>query len=198
MLKNKPFLRSLAVCALTLVVLWVSFVVLMTLTALIPNSAIQTNMEAASEFYKTADMFENEKTDPASLIHHYADAVLLNIIWSFDQEAPLSSAMDSAFYQNRYLNQGQNLAWAVSGGEANLSYARYWHGMAVILKPLLTFLSVNGIKIGLAVALALGLGIYLALAIRRRQTVLAISTVVGLVLCRVWVVPMCIALSACV
>lgn len=198
MLKDKPVLRRIAVCALTLVVLWVTFVALMTLTALIPTSAIESNMHTASEFYHTADMFENEEDNAPSLIHHYADAVLLNIIWNLDSDAPLSSAMDSAYYQSEFLTQGRGLHYSVNmGGEANTSYARYWHGMAAIVKPLLTIMGVNGIKIVFAVALAVGIGLYFVLAIRRKLYALAISSAVGLVICRVWVVPMCIEYVSC-
>lgn len=191
-------LRSLACCALALILLWCAMTGLSALTAMIPRSAVAENLEEAADFYETADMFALlTPSDTASVVHHYADAVLLNILWNQDSAHPLRAAMDAAYYEAADQTQGENLAAAVDGAAPNTSYARYWHGMLIFLKPLLTFLTMDAIKILGAVVLAALAAVYFLLAWKRQLRTLAISSAVGLVLVRIWIVPLCVEYYSC-
>jgi len=191
-------LRSVCGCLLMLVVLWGVMIGASVGTAAIPRSAVEKNMEQAADFYETAPMFQLlRQSDPASVVHHYADAVLLNILWNQDRAHPLRAVMDASYYEEEGMTQGENLAAAVDGATANTSYARYWHGMLVFLKPLLTFLTMDCIKIVGAVVLVLLAAAFFLLAWRRKLRTLAISSAVGLLLVQVWIVPMCVEYYSC-
>jgi hypothetical protein len=182
-----------------LLALWVAFVLTLTLTALIPQSAVVDSVGATAEQYQNADMFEQlNPNDPVSVIHNYADAVLFNILWSQDSTHPFTSALDSALYQDTTGTQGQNLYAAVAGGQAaNTSYARYWHGDLIVLKPLSCVLGLRGIRIlGAAVFIALG-GVCFTLLFRRKLWAAAVGLALGLVVSQVWLVPLCIEYYAC-
>ena len=191
-------LKSVFCCLLALILLWGAMVGVSVLTALIPQSAVAEHMEEAAAFYETADMFQRlSENDGVSIVHHYADAVLLNILWNQDSAHPLRAVMDAAYYELPEQTQGENLRSAVDGAAANTSYARYWHGMIVLLKPLLTFLTMDGVKICGAVLLAALAAVYLLLAWRRNLRVLAISSAVGLILVQIWIVPVCVEYYSC-
>jgi len=178
--------------------LWVLFLLSMMLVTQIPRDAYAENLTEAAEFYETADMFETLIDGRGeTTLHHYADAVLLNILWNFDADKPLRSVLDSAYYAEKDATQGQNLAETVRGAEANVSYARYWHGMLLFVAPLLCFLPLNGVKAVGAVLLAALVAAHLILLWRRGQRAAAAVSAAGLILCWVWVVPLCIEYYSC-
>jgi hypothetical protein len=184
--------------ALTLLALWAAFLALLVLTALIPKSAAEKNIKDAAAYYRTTDMFELvSPNDKASVVHNYADAVWLNILWCQDSAHPLRSVLDGSFYQDREQTQGQNLSDAVSGKAANTSYARYWHGILIFLKPLFCVFSLAQVKWVGAAFLILLAAAYFALLLRRRLWAAAIGSAVGLALTTVWLVPMCFEYYAC-
>ena len=184
--------------AAALLALWAAFLALMVLTARIPKSAVEKNLKPAAEWYRDADMFELlSPSDNASVIHNYADAVWLNILWCQDSAHPVRAALDGTFYQDTAQTQGQNLCDAVAGAPANTSYARYWHGMLIFLKPLLCVFTLTQVKwLGAAFLLLLA-AVYFALLLRRRLWAAAIGSAAGLALTAVWLVPMCFEYYAC-
>lgn len=190
--------KTILCCALALLLLWGAMLGASVLTASIPQSAVEENVRQAAAFYESADMFQQLwERDSSTVVHHYADAVLLNILWNQDSSQPLRAALDSVYYRDDPSAQGKNLAATVSGAAPNTSYARYWHGMLLFLKPLLTVTTMDGIKIIGAVALAALMAVYFVLLLRRKFPALAVGSAVGLVLVQIWIVPMCVEYYAC-
>ncbi len=141
---------------------------LLTGTASIPKKSIQKNVQK-SAVYMTRNQvfFAYNQADHASIIDHYADSILLNIVYNYDSGHPVRSALSSSYYYTPDNNENYNLLFSVSKGEkTNYDYTRYWHGSAIIVKPLLIFTDINGIYIILGIILA-ALFILLAILVRK-------------------------------
>ena len=143
----------------------VLYIVFLTLSSCIPNDIIKKNMiESSKEL-----IAKNEKTGIQFLgkeviLFNFTDALMLNTIYSVDNEKPLETALlarrnyikdskkkiyedttppgenngESAEYENDSF-QTKELWETVNGRDTYncIEYARYWHGYMIILKPLL-------------------------------------------------------------
>lgn len=157
---------TIAVYITTFILLTLLEVSLLTVVALIPKAAIKENTLTSASYYMENDVFYNiNDRDRAGRIDHYADSILLNIIYNYDSKKPFSSSIKASYHHSDMQNENQNLMDTVSlDAAANYDYFRYWHGSAVIIRPLLTILSVKEIYVLLAIilcALAVSLGIML-------------------------------------
>ena len=143
--------------ACTLVVL----VALFSLSSLLPSSLLKRNVLASAEQMQKEGMFYQIKTyDRRSEIHNYADAVTLNIMMQIGGEGTLQEILKSPMYSRSgsfYTPTPDLLFESVSQDlPADAVYDRYWHGMAMVLRPLFLFLELKQIRI-LFVAVLLGL-----------------------------------------
>lgn len=88
------------------------------------------------------------KQDPASNIDHYADAILLNILYHFDSAHPVTSPLTASYYYTETHNENENLYTAVTSDVTpTYDYFRYWHGSTIFIRPLLTILNLRQIYI---------------------------------------------------
>lgn len=125
--------------------------------ALIPQKSIQRNIEESTDILLDNPVFFYEnKQDISSKIDRYADSILLNIAYYYDEANPLSSVLRSSYYYTDKNNENKNLQIAVTTQpEATYDYNRYWHGSNIIVRPLLTIFNLNGIYIFLGALLLL-------------------------------------------
>lgn len=165
-----------------------SCVLLLLLVCTIPQSAIAENSRASASYLAGEEAFPllvgrllNTRGD------NYADGNLLNVIYNIDTEHPFSSLVEASYYRVDGESAVENYYQTVfEGQQPNAEYARYWHGSQVLVRPLLTVMSVRGIRFtlfGLLVVLNLWLVIYL---LRKKQGYAAILYVAGLVLTDFW------------
>ena len=159
--------------------------------AMIPQSSIRDNVKKSAEYICSRALFENRvKAMDASRIDRYADAILIGIAYQYDSDKPLESVMWSAYYRDRRQNEDDNLLQAVTEGkEANQQYMRYWHGSNVIVRVLLTFLSVKGIYILNGVLLTILFGILIFLLARSKAYILIAGLIAGFIATAAWFVP---------
>ena len=129
---------------------------LLSVVSLIPRSAIQKHtQESAVYFMKRPVFYRVLENDPASNIDHYADAILLNVLYYYDAEQPFASPLKASYYYTSTHNENTNLYTAVtSDTEPTYDYFRYWHGSAVLIRPLLTIFNIQQIYIVFAIVLA--------------------------------------------
>ena len=162
-------LRRAAVFAAVLAVLLAA----LTAAAAIPNERIYDNMLASALYYKDKEPFPFD-SKMRLVQDNYADSILLNVAWNMGSGDPFRSALDTAYYDgdDGTIDYGENwgLYCAVTGiAEPNTDYTRYWHGTAGIIRLLMLFTDVSGIKlIGLIAAFVL-LAANAALLIKKRQ-----------------------------
>lgn len=183
-MRLRNILSYIGAFGLTLLGLWL----LLFLSALIPNAAIQENMERSALSYAQREAYEFTRGDNLnSVADHYADAIWLNVAWNLGVGDPLTASMQTGYYDGEDLGESVGLYLTVAEGvEPNVDYTRYWHGTAMLLRLLSLVTDVQGIKtIGFVVLLAL-LALDLALLVKLRQPVLAALLVLSLAAVQFW------------
>ena len=118
-------------------------VFLLSAVSLIPRSAIRKHTQESAEYLLEKPVFYRVvKQDPASNIDHYADAILLNILYHFDSAHPVTSPLTASYYYTETHNENENLYTAVTSDVTpTYDYFRYWHGSTIFIRPLLTILT---------------------------------------------------------
>ena len=180
-----PFGKSLVVFALTLLL---CILLLFAVCALIPQSAVAENCREAEEYFSKKEPFPllNEGVE-GSRLDHYADCALFNVIYNTDSDSPFSSLIRAPYYRVEGNDIREDYRTALNGETPNSDYARYWHGSQILLRPLLTFTSVEGCR-GILFGLLLILnGVLLFLLLRKKHFLPAIAYVLSLCAVRFWV-----------
>ncbi|MCR5357512.1 MAG: hypothetical protein K6E63_08935 [Lachnospiraceae bacterium] len=128
---------------------------LLSASALIPKELLKRNMLSSASVLKENDDYYYELEGiTGSRIDRYADAILLNIAWHFDQAKPLSSVMEASYYYVEDMPESDNLKVSVENDlPANRQYMRYWHGSAFIVRLMHLFTDIKGMYVFHAILL---------------------------------------------
>lgn len=152
------------------------YMILMTLSSLIPSSIMKENVKQSSETL----LEDNEKKSynlgyKTEEIFTFTDALMINTAYSIDSSSPIKSFIlarkNYIPYQTKieYVDSQYNLGASANyintktgdiyqtkelyglmhdeNIEESFEYARYWHGYLVILRPLLAIFNYNSIRI---------------------------------------------------
>lgn len=180
----KRAMRYAGVFALVLVVC----VTLALLVCHIPQSAIEQNSRISADMLMQQEAFPllcgdwlNSRAD------NYADSNLLNVIYHTDSDHPFHSFIAAPYYRVEGESAQENYYQAaVLGYAPNSEYARYWHGSQVLVRPLLTFTTITGVRL-ILFGLLLALNAWLvALLLRHNQRRIACIYIAGLVAVSFW------------
>ncbi len=165
---------------------------LLVLAVFIPKEKIREKSLESAQYLADGEIFGTVMEDvEGSRIDRYADSILLNIAYCYDVSAPLRSVMLSAYYFTPDHNENDNYLFAVKDDlPPNQQYLRYWHGSNIIVRPLLTLLSLKQIYVFNAVLLILLTAGFLILAIKMKMTVPAAGMAICLVLTGCFFVPL--------
>lgn len=161
-------LRRFAVFAVALSVLWG----LLTAAAAIPNEKIYDNMLTSALYFKDKEPY---KTEPVLMLiqDNFADVILINVVWNMGEGDPFVSALNTAYYDGNdgEIDYGENwgLFCAVNGTPPNTDYSRYWHGTGAVIRPLLLFTDIQGIKLIGTIATFVLLAVNVGLLLKKRQ-----------------------------
>ena len=123
----------------------------------------------------------------------FTDAIMIGEA-CYDAGIPaVQASMKSSYSRISGKNTIESLETYVKGeGEQEKSYARYWHGYLVLLKPLLVFFSYREIRILnyiVSVAAMIGIGVLMK---REKMPILSIGAFyVSLFLCGIYMIPSC-------
>ncbi|MGN0368302.1 MAG: hypothetical protein ACI4EK_05915 [Wujia sp.] len=190
--ENKRKLNTFFVWFLSFLALTAIEVILLTTVSLIPRTAIQKHTQESADYFMQKTVFYRiNDTNPASQIDHYADAILLNILYHFDSKHPISSSLTASYYYTDTHNENENLLTAVTSDVApTYDYFRYWHGSTVLVRPLLTFLNIRQIYILFAVILTGLFALLFTLLLRIRKSFCAWSCLLALFSVSFWYIPM--------
>lgn len=162
----------------------------MIITAMIPQKWIQTGSETSALYFMEHELFpclvegeNNTKYD------NYADCISFHVAYQMDDSKPFQSVIMAGYYDHPRKNVNDDYYSAVfEGKKSNTSYFRYWHGSLCILRPLLCFMGVRGIRrtlTGILVLLNIFLGIILW---KKNQKQLLAIYIISLLLLKIWVV----------
>lgn len=210
----------LVICAkyiLVFVILIGIYLVLLTVTSLIPSSALEENVRESSETL----LQEGEKVTynlgyKEENIFTFTDALMINTAYSVDKNHPLESSIlarknyipgqtkvvypDSQYNlgaNEKYINkdtgdlyQTDELYGLMHGDniEDSYEYARYWHGYLAVLRPLLSLFNYSGIRIVLFIATLISVIAMIVLLCRKVNVISGIIYGIGLLAISIFIV----------
>lgn len=163
---------------------------LLTLTACIPNDAINENLiNSGLELLKSEPHPPLTENAYHSIQDNYADAILLGVIANVSAEEPFTSAINTMYNDGGDKGEGYGLIASAAGVKPNTDYTRYWHGSMLVLRPMLTFADINGIKAISAVVMLALLSVSCFMLVKRRNTGGAVVFVLSLLAVQAFYVP---------
>ena len=192
------------------VFLAVVLIMLLALTciSLIPTAAIQEKSEESAEYLLQKDTHFYNFIDGSlgkspyrawdcSKVDQIADAILLSIAYYIDPEHPMESVLWANYYDGRedtasHLRTMNESYQRTVNGEAlaNKQYLRYWHGSLIIVRPLLTFLNLQQMKVVQGVIITTLLFILLSLLLQYRLKAEAVCFTIAMIAVSIWFVPL--------
>lgn len=210
---GKIFLQYL----LTFVILISSYMLLMTLSSLIPSSTLKNNVEKSSDtLLKNGEKVIYNLPYKKELIFTFTDALMINTAYSIDSKQPIESFLlarknyvpgqTKVVYPDCQYNLGANEKYknAETGDlyqteelyglmhgdniEDSYEYARYWHGYLVVLRPLLALFDYNAIRIVLAIITLICVVAMLVLLYKKVNLISSVIFLIGLLSICIWVV----------
>lgn len=169
-------------------------IALLFVTALIPQNALQKNMEKSSDYYNNHQMFDHV-TDYMFLSRqdNYADCILTNIIYHIDQNNLVESILSASYYNPEDEGVQTSFAYAVgSKVEPNVDYSRYWHGSMVLLRPLFIIFDIAGVRMVLGILILIMTVWFEVLLFKNHYSVFGVCYGIGLILVSVWMCAFCV------
>lgn len=181
--------------------LLVCFTLLIYIVCLIPHGKIEANCRASVVGLYEQGLYPKVVPLPLCMLDTYTDATMLNIAYCADESSPLTSAMLNYFYADATYDMLGDTYELVCGNSPERcffeSYARYWHGYQVVLRPLLAVMNYGQI-IRLNVLIFVVLMLWcLYLAWTRISPSAAFCMLTACLLTGVFVVPLCLQFSTC-
>ena len=159
----------------------------------IPREWVQGNLESSARLLSEQDFYYNlEASVDSTKIDHFADSVLMSIVWYQDGKHPVRSVLRSDYYYASG-NIGNSLLKTVTENPpANREYLRYWHGSAIPVRLLHLFGNIRQIWLFHAAVLIALLLLLLAVLWRGGFRLEAASVLISLAAVSSWVVPFCL------
>ena len=197
--QKRPFaLRALAAFAGTLAVL---FVLLLAAYAL-PGERVRQNVYDSALTIQSEGLYPEYFGFKLFQMDNYTDTLMLFEAASADELPPLQAMMTNTAYNvDNFETLADDLAWYIekdwsTGAQRTdapalepFSYARYWHGYLLWLRPLLLVTSYTGVRIVQYIALFALLAVVLVRLRRRCGLRAAVWFAVSQLAVSVWFVP---------
>lgn len=209
--------ETFLVYLLLFVILISTYMIVMTLSSLIPTRAIESNVKKSSETLVSIGergLYSLPYKD--EVIFTFTDALMINTAYSISPNRPIQSFLmarknyipgqTKIIYHDSQYNLGANEKYrnARTGDlyqtkelyglmhgdniEDSYEYARYWHGYLAILRPMLVLFDYSTIRIILFIVTMLLIGILLFLLYKKVNLMSAIIFAIGLVSINIWIV----------
>ncbi len=172
----------------TWVLVLIFFCLFLVSSAAIPNRAIELNMERSALSYATREPFAvTQGKHLYAVADHYADTILLGVAWNMGEGSPITSALNTKYYDGEEFGENYGFYLSVTEGKApNADYTRYWHGTAAFVRIFHLFTDVDGMKIaGFATILFLGIMV-LVLLILKKHIDIAVIFLISLCSVQIW------------
>lgn len=166
------------------------------LSARIPKESVREHiLESAYRMEEQGERFCLEEGRDWTCMDNYADVEWLNILYSLDPERPWQTMLESPIYVD-FEGDAESLTHALvmrveQELTANTVYDRYWHGMVMILRPLLVFMNMEQIYRFMVVVFLLMFLCLCVLLHRRKLTYVAVLMALAVLPCGLQYVPFC-------
>lgn len=163
-------------------------IVLLILANMIPTDSIIKNARAS------VDIFKLEGSNPqvihgyqATALDNYTDAWMLRNAFYNGEESAWQKALHVYYYgypdEESYDVRESTIAWLEGkDGYEKKSYARYWHGYLILLKPLLYFWDYGDIR-GFLKWIELSMVIYICVLLSKRKLERFIPAFIAAMIC---------------
>ncbi len=173
------------------------FMLLLTLTTgFIKRDMIKHNLEKTALYFEQKPLFEYKINNyEFSMIHNYADVMIMNIIGSADTQDPSFAAIDAGIYVNMEDTGKENrdlCSVVFDGKRSNASYSRYWHGTMLFVRPLLILTDITGIRLINICTMFIVTAMVIILMLRKKLYTAAFSYIAANIMCSTVFVPLCI------
>ncbi len=144
-------MKILKTSFVTLVILIATLFTLQLSVHCIPTKYLLNNIKESAQIIQKEGLYPNILNFKLFQLDNYTDVLMLNLAASANSTRPLESAMLNYYYESDdFFDLAKNTEDVAKGETINLekvSYARYWQGHQVFLRPLLTIMNYKGIRI---------------------------------------------------
>jgi len=131
---------------------------LLLVSGLISGKNIEKNAKLSAEYFENNSLFEEPvKNQPAVKRDNYADCISFCIAYQFgnrdaiegtDRRSLFTRVLEARYTQAEGENVNDGFSRAVNeGAKGNVTYSRYWHGGAAVIRLLMLLFSVRGMRI---------------------------------------------------
>lgn len=202
-MKTKNIIKNIRKYLLIFLILIVIYIILLCFTNLIPTKIIEKNVcESSEQLVKIGEketIYNKNKTNK-TILFRFTDALMINMAYSVDSKTPLYSAMlcrkdyipnktkeqviekygnigTDKKYTDKYDNtrQTHELYGLVHGDNITTSYtyARYWHGYQIFLRPLLIMFNYAQIQVVMQIIVIILLALLIVLLNKKINLIVA-------------------------
>lgn len=194
-------MRLLGKLIVAYVAMAMAFSVLMIGVSCIPRSAVSRNVVSSMKVMEDEGLYRQIMNFKLFQLDNFTDTYMMNLIVSADSQHPVEAAMMNYNYKSsNFLDLAYDTEKVAqdqfpSGGED--SYARYWHGYQIVLKPLLVIMDYSAIRIVNYIAMAIllfGVAVLMWKLVGRKACVLFLTS---LLLINFPIVPLSLQFSTC-
>lgn len=114
----------------------------------IPNEKIRDNLEKSALYFKDKDAYQflDSRESMNKVQDNRSDAILLQVVYYEKSDDVFRSTMKNEYYEDFEYGGGYAVYQASLGMSPNTEYSRYWHGLALFVRPLLTVTDLTGIR----------------------------------------------------
>lgn len=168
---------------------------------LIPTHSIIENVKTSSILLEKEGAYKEIANFKLFQLDNYTDALMLNIAASVNSEHPIDAAMLNRYHWNGdCMGMAKSNLLYLSGNTKDLEqliYGRYWHGYQIYLRPLLTIMDYQEIRIANYICLCGLLLSILALLWKKIGKSPCIIFAISLLIINFPIVPLSMQFSTC-
>ena len=190
----KKAILNLRKYVLTFLLLLILLTAALVTVAKLPKSAIKKHMLSSATYLSEAGMGNYLLGSiKATCTDQFADSLLLNIAYNYDDKKPLKSIIWSAYSGDPSPEAGAFFLESVEHGVApDHEYLRYWHGSNILIRPLHLILDLKQIYILHAIVILLLMICLIYIFLKHNYVTELISMLLAMVAISIWTVPFCL------
>lgn len=185
------------------------FTLLIIIVFIIPTVSIKQNIAASAKQIQKEGLWFQPFGFYLFQIDNMTDCLMMNINACADSDHPVEAAMTAKYVLQSHNNNNKriyknliNNTLDISTNEYDKStemnsYARYWHGYQIILRPLLTFLNYNQIRILNYIIFTVLMVITIIMLYKTSGKIYALTFFATMVISNIMIVPLAIQFSIC-
>ncbi len=144
-------MKSLLIYIRASALLVLIFIMFSFLSCLLPDEPVRKNIERSVQYLEGISEYpEPIISGRKHSLDYYMDGLIMNMIYSIDNEEPFKSAMSGRSRQQGgpYTTQIDQLKYSIENKNLapNVEYARYWHGNTFFFRFFFMFMDYNELK----------------------------------------------------